>query len=370
MERNSTGSNGFAWSSNITAFTNAAASIWQDVKEQAVSLIDDFAQSSRDTASFVKPAAVVDPTAFLPAHRTGVQTFALPDRPQAERYDTITQDLTKQDPQNYSYDPNVELAQHYLEALGFGDQLDPDNKFKNNGKDGIFGPKTEQAVMAYQESVGLTATGEISPDMFLRMQADIYELGMTPATEKDLSSYQSLPEKAISVLGSAFDKAKDLITPDNSQGEILANFGNPLDNMYVTSDFGMRIHPVHKDLRLHKGTDYRAEEGTSVYAAQDGVVIAAKDDITGYGMNIIIDHGHGVTTRYSHLSNFDVTVGDTVKKGMEIAQSGSTGTGTAAHLDFRLDVDGRPVDAEYVFEHNKVSDIAPSPTPTVIPAPA
>lgn len=91
----------------------------------------------------------------------------------------------------------------------------------------------------------------------------------------------------------------------------------------------------------HNGIDIANKVGTPIYAADDGTVeIAATGYNGGYGNTILINHGGGVKTRYGHASKLFVKVGDTVKKGENIAAMGSTGRSTGPHLHFEVIVSG------------------------------
>ena len=111
----------------------------------------------------------------------------------------------------------------------------------------------------------------------------------------------------------------------------------------VTSPFGYRVHPVYGVRRLHAGTDMRAACGTPVYAAEAGEVVRAGPS-SGYGNLVVLDNGtvagRPVSTAYAHNSRFTVDVGDTVRRGQQIAWSGSTGVGTACHVHFEVRVNG------------------------------
>ncbi len=89
----------------------------------------------------------------------------------------------------------------------------------------------------------------------------------------------------------------------------------------------------------HQAIDIANHIGTPIYAADDGTIIKAGWS-TGYGNNIVIDHGNGMETRYAHLSKFDVSVGDQVVKGQQIGEMGSTGWSTGPHVHFEVIING------------------------------
>ncbi|MGE5391784.1 MAG: M23 family metallopeptidase [Deltaproteobacteria bacterium] len=113
----------------------------------------------------------------------------------------------------------------------------------------------------------------------------------------------------------------------------------------LSSEYGFRDSPVrrgHKE-SFHNGLDIANYSGTPVYASGDGRVAFANWK-SGYGRMVIIQHGHGFTTEYGHLSAFLVKQGETVKKGEQIARMGSTGASTGPHLHFIIMKNGSPVD--------------------------
>ncbi len=116
----------------------------------------------------------------------------------------------------------------------------------------------------------------------------------------------------------------------------------------VSSEFGMRFHPILNYWRLHAGIDFAAGCGSPVYAAAGGdVIMATPESLTGgYGNQLVIDHGLqrgvGLTTTYNHLTSFVVT-GGPVGRGQLVAYSGTTGTSTGCHLHFETREDGTPV---------------------------
>ncbi|MDA7577191.1 M23 family metallopeptidase [Candidatus Pelagibacter sp.] len=86
----------------------------------------------------------------------------------------------------------------------------------------------------------------------------------------------------------------------------------------------------------HYGIDIAAKLGTMIKSSGTGVVTMAEDDLYYTGGTIIMDHGHGISTIYSHLENVLVSVGDQINKGDVIGTVGSTGRSTGPHLDFRI----------------------------------
>jgi len=86
----------------------------------------------------------------------------------------------------------------------------------------------------------------------------------------------------------------------------------------------------------HYGIDIAAKQGTMIKSSGSGTVTMAEDDLYYTGGTIIMDHGHGISTIYSHLENVMVTVGDKINQGDIIGTVGSTGRSTGPHLDFRI----------------------------------
>ena len=86
----------------------------------------------------------------------------------------------------------------------------------------------------------------------------------------------------------------------------------------------------------HYGIDIAAKQGTMIKSSGTGIVTMAEDDLYYTGGTIIMDHGHGISTIYSHLENVLVTIGDKINQGDIIGTVGSTGRSTGPHLDFRI----------------------------------
>jgi murein DD-endopeptidase MepM/ murein hydrolase activator NlpD len=113
-------------------------------------------------------------------------------------------------------------------------------------------------------------------------------------------------------------------------------------NGRLLSRYGDRQDPFSGEGEVHAGVDISASTGTPVHAAADGVVDFA-EYYSGYGRMVIIDHGNGTTTRYAHLSRFEVVPGQEIRGGEILGYSGATGKVTAPHLHYEVRLHGSPV---------------------------
>ena len=109
----------------------------------------------------------------------------------------------------------------------------------------------------------------------------------------------------------------------------------PLDGI-ITGVYGSQRILNGKPKWPHYGIDIAAKQGTHIKSSGNGIVTMAEDDLYYTGGTIIMDHGHGISTIYSHLENVLVSVGDKVNQGDIIGTVGSTGRSTGPHLDFRI----------------------------------
>jgi murein DD-endopeptidase MepM/ murein hydrolase activator NlpD len=112
-----------------------------------------------------------------------------------------------------------------------------------------------------------------------------------------------------------------------------------------TSGFGIRSDPFLGRPAMHTGLDFRAATGDPVRATANGKV-ASSGWAGGYGRMVEIDHGNGLSTRYGHLSEINVKVGDQIKIGQVIGAVGSTGRSTGPHLHYETRIDGEAVDPQ------------------------
>jgi len=113
-----------------------------------------------------------------------------------------------------------------------------------------------------------------------------------------------------------------------------AGFIWPHDGV-ITSPYGMRMHPITGEQKMHEGIDIDGETGDIVRSANDGTVIYAGYDALA-GNYVKIEHAHGYISKYLHLSKIWVSIGEVVTAGQTIGEMGSTGSATGSHLHFGL----------------------------------
>lgn len=116
----------------------------------------------------------------------------------------------------------------------------------------------------------------------------------------------------------------------------------PLEGARMSSDYGMRTHPVLGSRRRHNGIDLAAPTGTPIYATADGLVSKA-EYWSSYGNYVSVEHGAQLQTRYAHMSRIAVRDGQRVSKGDIIGYVGSTGRSTGPHLHYEVRVAGEAV---------------------------
>jgi murein DD-endopeptidase MepM/ murein hydrolase activator NlpD len=131
--------------------------------------------------------------------------------------------------------------------------------------------------------------------------------------------------------------------PINGEGEIV-------------SGFGVRIDPFLSRPAMHTGLDFRAEIGDPVLVTANGTVTSAGWS-GGYGKMVEVDHGNGLATRYGHMSEIDVKVGQQVKLGQSLGKVGTTGRSTGPHLHYETRIDGEAVDPlKFLSAGSKLAD--------------
>ena len=179
-----------------------------------------------------------------------------------------------------------------------------------------------------------------------------------------------LIEKKLSSQSKSFDEVFEITKEKQKMLKAIPSI-QPINNRDLTriaSGFGMRMHPIYKILKMHKGMDFTAPIGTEIYATGDGVI--EKVGWTGgYGKTILINHGYGYKTRYAHCSKFKCKKGQKVKRGDHIGYVGNTGQSTGPHLHYEVFKNKRQINPVNFFfndlspeEYDKVIEISSRPT--------
>ena len=157
-------------------------------------------------------------------------------------------------------------------------------------------------------------------------------LGWTVRRLDHLTKRAYIQSKALDEVGGLARTAGDMLACVPSVPPVLPD----LNVVHLSSGFGYRTDPVYGGGESHGGQDMAGPIGTPVYATGDGVVTMAEFNYSGYGNQIVIDHGYGYQTRYAHLSVISVTVGMEVRRGQQIGNIGSTGKSTGPHLHYEV----------------------------------
>ena len=166
----------------------------------------------------------------------------------------------------------------------------------------------------------------------------------------ELKALSEAQEKSYQQLSKLISQRSDLV---NSIPAIMPVANKDLKRM--ASGFGYRLDPFYHTFTFHGGMDFTAETGTEVYATGDGRVVKRQSDAWGYGNHLIVNHGHGYTTVYAHLSRFAVSNGAKVKRGQLIGYVGSTGRSPGPHLHYEVRRNNNPLNPAF-FYRNDLSD--------------
>jgi murein DD-endopeptidase MepM/ murein hydrolase activator NlpD len=177
--------------------------------------------------------------------------------------------------------------------------------------------------------------GPSSSDLRDKLRNDKDEKGLIQQMKGDVERLQSEAmsrENSLSELEKLLEVKKDMLVHTPS---VWPTHG------WVTSGFGFRTNPFTGLNQMHEGIDISNRIGTPVTSPADGIVSDVGKDFA-HGNIIVISHGFGTTTRFSHLSKFLVKVGQRVKRGDKIAEVGNTGQSTGPHLHYEVRLNGIP----------------------------
>ena len=118
--------------------------------------------------------------------------------------------------------------------------------------------------------------------------------------------------------------------------------GKPIQKGWISSSYGTRVDPFTGKKAFHSGLDYSGKRGSTIQAVADGVVIWSGSR-GNYGKLVEIDHGSGYVTRYAHMSEIKVEVGEKIDKAQDIGVMGKSGRATSEHLHFEVLKKGQKV---------------------------
>ena len=173
---------------------------------------------------------------------------------------------------------------------------------------------------------------------------------VNPDVADDLNKQMLLIDKLEREVKLELQSFGDLINTYHAKEDSIRHMPalHPVLDGRITSDFGMRLHPIFKRYRKHPGIDFAAKAGAPIYAAADGIIKLAKYN-GGYGNCVIIDHLYGFESRYGHMQKILVRRGQRVERGDKIGLVGKTGIATAPHLHFEVHYKGKEVNPRHYF---------------------
>jgi murein DD-endopeptidase MepM/ murein hydrolase activator NlpD len=204
----------------------------------------------------------------------------------------------------------------------------------------------------HRQGAGLAQLQERYEGKARRLHGVLAELGLRLAGPAPAGSGGPFVPIKLPGEGNNFERAVARIKLARTQAEHLTHtllrvpIRKPVTGeIDVSSPFGVRADPFLHVAAMHTGLDFRGESGEAIHVTANGTVVNAGWS-GGYGRMIEVDHGNGLSTRYGHLSEIDVKVGDEVHIGQVIGRMGSTGRSTGPHLHYETRIDGEPVDPE------------------------
>ncbi|MBO5350046.1 MAG: M23 family metallopeptidase [Alistipes sp.] len=172
----------------------------------------------------------------------------------------------------------------------------------------------------------------------------------TRRLKRDLRDRTTALEKRMEELNESYRTLHEAIERRGTESHNIPSI-QPVINpelSLLTTSYGMHIHPFYKTLTSHQGVDYAIPEGSRVFATADGKVKEVHRSST-QGQTVIIDHGNGYETSYSHLQRISVVRNQQVRRGDIIALSGDTGLSLAPHLHYEVRLNGMRVDPIHYF---------------------
>jgi murein DD-endopeptidase MepM/ murein hydrolase activator NlpD len=234
----------------------------------------------------------------------------------------------------------------------------PTNQFaKNQGFDNVLVRLTTSLDQVERRQIAaLSAVEEGMDSRMRRMRGVVSDLGLNMANLEAAVPRSAMggPFIPVKLTANAGPFEKQLSRINTSRAEMdrlnrtlaLVPYRKPvIGEVEFTSGFGVRSDPFLGRPAMHTGLDFRAATGDPVRVTANGKVVSAGWS-GGYGRMIEVDHGNGLATRYGHLSEINVKVGEIVKIGQVVGLVGSTGRSTGPHLHYETRIDGEAVDPQ------------------------
>ena len=227
-------------------------------------------------------------------------------------------------------------------ALGPGDPAQQDRYLRENIAAMAVKVGEMQAQMMRLDSLGERVQGlaGIKPETF-NFREKPGRGGLEPPVDPGQPISQEAFARLLQQLSKEMEQRGDYLNvvesalmQDKVQFKMLPTV-QPANVGYNASGFGWRIDPITGRQAFHGGIDFAAPTGTPIVAAAGGVVVTAEYH-PQYGNLLEIDHGNDIVTRYAHASRLHAKLGDIVRRGQRIADIGSTGRSTGAHLHFEV----------------------------------
>ena len=168
---------------------------------------------------------------------------------------------------------------------------------------------------------------------------------------KDLSQQTELLEAKIAQLDNTYSTFQSKLDSLGSMSNNIPSIQPVINHQLtlLTAGYGMLMHPFYRALQSHQGIDYTIPEGESIFATADGVVKDVLGKTSTSGITVVIDHGNGYTTSYSHLQKAKVKRRQRVRRGDIIAISGNSGLSLSPHLHYEVRYEGMRVDPVHCF---------------------
>lgn len=168
---------------------------------------------------------------------------------------------------------------------------------------------------------------------------------------KDLSEQTELLEAKIAQLDNTYSTFQSKLDSLGSMSNNIPSIQPVINHQLtlLTAGYGMLMHPFYRALQSHQGIDYTIPEGESIFATADGVVKDVLGKTSTSGITVVIDHGNGYTTSYSHLQKAKVKRRQRIRRGDIIAISGNSGLSLSPHLHYEVRYEGMRVDPVHYF---------------------